>query len=324
MTSRPLVRAHEPRLTILVVSYNTRVLTLACLDSVRAHTVTEETQVIVVDNASTDGSADAIAAAHPSVELLRSPQNLGFASANNLGAEAARGERLLLLNPDTVLGRESVAALLAFAARTPSAGIWGGRTTFADGTPNPSSCWRRATIWSELCATLGLAALARGNRMVDPEVVGDLSDGRERAVDIVSGCFLMLDLATWRRLGGFDPRFFMYGEDADLCLRARRLGCQPAVDPTATIIHLGGASEPSRAEKLCKLLYARAQLARAHSAPLAAALQVALLRSRPWSRAMCWTALAALGRRDARERAATWHAVARGLARCLRVGHYAP
>lgn len=150
--------------------------------------------------------------------------------------------------------------LLAFADRTPGAGIWGGRTRFGDGSPNPTSCWRRPTPWSVFCSASGLAGVFKGSRLLNPESLGVLPDGAELPVDVVTGCLLLIDRALWERLEGFDPAFFMYGEDADLCLRARTLGARPMVTARADIVHYGGQSERVLADKLVRLYRARRQL----------------------------------------------------------------
>ena len=204
--------------------------------------------------------AAAIAERFPRATLIALDENVGFGAANNLAAERARGERLLLLNPDTVVRERAVEAVWAFAERTPEAGIWGGRTLFADGTLNPSSCWGAPTPWSAFCLGAGLASVFPRSRWLHPEALGAWPRDDEREVEIVSGCFLLIDSGLWRRLDGFAPEFFMYGEDADLCLRARRLGARPRISHTATLVHLGGASERARAGKLVKLFTAKAQL----------------------------------------------------------------
>lgn len=254
-------------LSVLMVSYNTCPLTLAAIASVYQNTRTP-LELFVVDNASSDGSADAIAAAFPSVKLIRSERNLGFGAACNLAAQQAAGERLLLLNPDTEVLPGAIDRLMAFANRTPDAGIWGGRTLNRDGSLNPSSCWRRQTLWGLACAATGLSALWPRSGWLNPDAYGGWLRDSEREVDVVSGCFLLIDRALWDALDGFAPVFFMYGEDADLCLRARRLGARPRITPLAEIIHEGGASEAVRADKIVRLYRAKAQLMHRHwSAP---------------------------------------------------------
>lgn len=256
-----------PALSIIIVSYNTRELTLECLRSLDRETPRELYELIVVDNLSTDGSADAIAREFPWARLIRSERNLGFAGGNNLAAKDARGEYLLLLNPDTVVLEKAIVRLLDFARRVPDAGIWGGRTLFGDRRLNPSSCWARPTPWSLFCIATGLAKVFRSVSLFNPEAFGGWDRSTERQVDIVSGCFLLLKRATWETLGGFDPAFFMYGEEADLCLRAHRLGAKPRVTPEATIVHYGGASEKARADKLVRLFKAKRLLFERHCSP---------------------------------------------------------
>ena len=271
-------------LSIIVVSYNTRDMTLACLDSIAKETALENVEVIVVDNASDDGSAAAIARHSLDVELITLDNNIGFARANNLGSKYANGKHILLLNPDTVVLNGAIDALYAFALQYPDAGIWGGRTKFADGTPNLTSCWRNISPWTLLCGALGLSKIFPGSGVFNSEAYGGWSRDRIADVDIVSGCFFMVRRDLWKKLGGFDALFFMYGEEADLCHRAKLVGAQPRITPDTCIIHYGGASEQSKAGKLVKLLAAKMTLIRRHFHPLLQPLGVLLLVMWPLSR----------------------------------------
>ncbi len=256
-----------PNLTIIIVSYQTREMTLACIRSVIAETSATSYELIILDNASTDGSAAAIRSNFPDIMVIASDVNLGFARANNVAAARARGQRLLLLNPDTVVLDHAIDRLQTFASAHPTCGIWGGRTVFADGTLNPASCWRRATLWSILCRALGLARF-HASPLLNWEAYGGWARDSERQVDVVTGCFFLIDRALWERCGGFDPAFFMYGEEADLCLRAHRLGARPMITPDATIIHYGHASEPHAAEQKIKVLAGRISLMQRHEPAL--------------------------------------------------------
>ncbi len=296
--------------SVLIVSFNTREMTLAALRSLYAETRQTAIEVIVVDNNSSDGSAAAIRAEPGPHRLIASDANLGFASGNNLAGEMAQGDYLLLLNPDTVVRDGAVDKLLAFARERPEAGIWGGRTLFADGRLNPSSCWGRMTSWRLLCRATGLTGLFPKSQLCNGEAYGGWDRATSREVDIVSGCFFLVRHDLWRRLGGFDPRFFMYGEEADLCLRARALGARPAVTPAATIVHYGGASETVRADKLVRLMAAKAALIDRHFPALTRSLGLALHAAWPLSRLIACTALGALtGKKSAREAAGVWREV---------------
>ena len=268
--------AATPELTVIVVSYNTRELTLKCLETLHATTRRARFRTVVVDNASTDGSAAAIAAAFPQVELIASAENLGFARANNIAAAQAGTEWLLLLNPDTEVHEGAVDALLDFARANPQAGITGGRTVFPDGSLNIASCWNRITPWSAFCNAAGLSTVFATSTLFNPEAIGGWARDSVREVDIVVGCFLMIRRPLWEALGGFDLKYFMYGEEADLCLRARAMGYRPMITPEAEIMHLVGASTTAVPRKYVMIAKARMTLVRDHwpawQIPLGAAL----------------------------------------------------
>lgn len=292
--------------SVLMVSYNTRELTLAALRALTAETAATRLQTIVVDNSSRDGSAAALTTL-ADIELIRLDRNIGFAAANNLAAQRARGEYLLLLNPDTVVCDGAVDRLVAFARSRPQAGIWGGRTLFGDGRLNPASCWGRMSLWNLACRASWLTGLFPDSTIFNGEAYGGWPRDSEREVDIVSGCFLLIRRETWQRLGGFDPAFFMYGEDADLCLRARALGLRAMVTPTAKIVHYGGASEAVRADKLVRLMAAKASLIARHFPPATRGLGLMLHAAWPLSR---WLALATVaqisGSARHRDAASVW------------------
>ncbi len=263
-----------PEISIIVVSYNTREMTLACLRSVAEQTRDTGYELLVVDNDSSDGSAEAIAAEFPELRLIRLEQNIGFARANNLAAREARGERLLLLNPDTVVIDRAIDNLVAFADANPDAGIWGGRTLFGDRSLNPTSCWGQMTVWNLSCRVVGLTAIFPASELFNSETYGDWQRDSVREVDIVTGCLLLITKRLWDELDGFQPHYFMYGEEADLCFRARARGASPMLTPAATIIHYGSASDSGR--KAVSVAAARVTLIREHWTPMRSRLGVAL------------------------------------------------
>lgn len=295
-----------PRLSIVVISYNTRKMTLECLASVQAQTTLSH-ELIVVDNASSDGSAAAIGAAFPDITLLAETENHGFAPAHDIALPQARAPWLLLLNPDTVVLDGAIDKLMTFAERCPGAGIWGGRTLFADHSLNPGSCWGRMTLWSTFCRTAGLSGVLRHSELFNSETYGTWPRDSERDVDIVQGSFLLMRRADWDALGGFDPAFTMYGEEADLCLRAKAAGFQPRICPEAEIIHYGGASESVRADKMVRLMRAKTELIQRHFSPGTRTLGKTLFALWPLSRALA-TGLAGrvLNRPHLREASRVW------------------
>lgn len=297
-----------PDLSVIVVNWNTKDMTLACLESLYRETRDTSFEVLLIDNGSHDGSADAIAAQFPQVRLLRESLNHGFAKANNIAAEQALGRKLLLLNSDTVVLDRAVDKLVRFSGRVPQARIWGGRTVYGDGSLNIGSAWGRQTVWSAFCFASGLSLLLSRFSLFDPEAMRGWDRGSEREVDIVSGCFLMIDRDLWEDLGGFDQAFFMYAEEADLCLRAGARGARPRVTPEATIIHYGGASATSNSQAVRRVLRAKVALARKHMGPLAArSVHLLFLFAAGLRRAAYGLMSAVAGK--GREQAQVWDAV---------------
>lgn len=298
-----------PQLSIIIISYNTREMTLDCLASIYEQTKSPF-EVIVIDNASTDGSAEAIAQNFPQVRLVAETINHGFAPAHEIAVPMARAPWLLLLNPDTVVLENALDNLLAFAKRSPESGIWGGRTVYADGSLNPYSCWGRMTFWSTLCRTSGLSGLFSGSELMNSEVMGNWPRDTEREVDIVTGCLFLIRRETWEQLRGFERKFNMYGEEADLCLRARKLGLRPQITPEATIIHYGAASDTVRPDKMVRLMRAKIELIKRHFSPLTRWAGYHLFRLWPLSRAVALGLAGKIsGRTSVQSRASEWSEV---------------
>ncbi len=262
--------------SVIVVSFNTKELTLNCLESIHRETSDLPFELIVVDNDSSDGSAEAIREAFPAIQLHALDQNLGFAAANNLAGRHARGRFLVLLNPDTVVRGRAIERIVRYAIDSPESGIVGGRTIFADGSLNPTSCWAAPSLWSLFCQASCLRTLLPQTALFDPESMGKWARDSEREVDVVSGCFLLIPKSLWDELEGFDESYFMYGEDLDLNLRAKRLGYTSRITPEATVVHFGGASEPVKEDKLVRLLTAERRIIRTHWSPMKASIGLAL------------------------------------------------
>jgi len=295
----------EPELSVLIVAYRNADLTRECLASVFAE-MRGSFEVVVVDNASGDGTAEMVAAEFPQARLVALEENVGFARGNNVAARHARGEWLLLLNPDTVVLDGALDELLAFGRANPGGGLYGGRTIYRDGTLNPTSCWGLPTLWSTFCFATGLSTLRRGSAVFDPESLGPWERDSVRRVGVVTGCLLLVRREVWERLGGFDARFWMYGEDLDLAVRAHAMGLRPAITPAATIVHVVGASSPDSGRKMALVMRARATVMRLHWRPPAAALGIAMLVAGVGMRAL---AARALGRLPGRRRGELWRTV---------------
>jgi GT2 family glycosyltransferase len=282
------------------------------LRSVFRETEKTDFEIIVLDNASTDGSVEAIATEFgDKINFIASKKNLGFAAGNNQAALNAKGQYLLLLNPDTIVLDKAIDHLMTFARLQPQAGIWGGRTLFGDGSLNPASCWSRQSLWSLFCQAVGFTSVFRRSTLLNPEGIGGWDRSGIRSVDIVSGCFLLIEYDLWLRLDGFRSEFFMYGEEADLCLRARKFGARPMVSAAATIIHYGGASEIVKADKLVRLLSAKMRLVEFHFPATSKWLGRWLLSLWPLSRYWAQAMLSRLVGQTATHKSAVWREVVR-------------
>jgi GT2 family glycosyltransferase len=266
-----------PDVSVVIVSYNTRELTVACLRSVFAAAGNVSLEVIVIDNESPDGSAEAVHSEFPQVTLLRPGENLGFARANNVAARRATGEFLLLLNPDTVVLDRAIEKLGAFARSRPEGGAYGGRTLYGDGTLNATSCFDLPSPWGRACAGTGLSSLFRSSRLFNPELIGGWRRDTVRQVGVITGCFLLMRRTLWEELRGFDTSFFMSSEDTDLSYRATRAGYPCLHCPDAVIVHYGGRSEENRADKIVKVLAAKRQFLDKHWGPGTARFGLAML-----------------------------------------------
>lgn len=249
---------------IIIIAYNSERQLGDCLRSLIAQRRSVAQQVIVLDNASPDGSAEFVRLHFPEVTLLRSEKNLGFAGGVNLAVRHADAEFVLLLNPDTVILDHAVDTVVEFARAHPGHGLYGGRTLKPDGSLEPSSCWGLPSLWSLAMFATGLSTLFARNSFFDPESLGRWPRDSVREVGIITGCFLLAPRTVWEQLGGFDERFFMYGEDVDLALRAHVAGYRPLICPEARLVHEVGQSSAVPAHKALLLYRGKATLIRAH------------------------------------------------------------
>ncbi len=249
---------------IVIVSYNSADFIGACLDSVISARKSVRQQIIVVDNDSKDRTVEFIRGNFPEVELIVPGKNLGFAAGVNLGARHADAEFILLLNPDTVILDHAVDTMVEFARTNPGYKLYGGRTLRPDGGLEPSSCWGNPTLWSMAMFGFGLTTLAPKNRWLDPESLGDWQRDSVREVGVITGCFLMTPKSVWNELGGMDERYFMYGEDVDFSMRARKIGCRPVICPEAELVHEVGLCSETPVHKTMLLYRGKASLVRTH------------------------------------------------------------
>ena len=252
-------------LSVVIVTYHNTNEIPVCLGALQQASSPVPMEVIVVDNSSGDGTADAARAAWPSARVVERTVNDGFAGGCRVGASMTTGQWLLFVNPDAVVAPDTIEALFSCAWRHPKANIYGGRLVHGDGSSDPRSWWGKPSLWSLMCFALGLSTMFPGSAIFDPESPrpwsGDVQE--ERLAPLVSGALMLVRRELWDELGGFDTAFFMYGEDADFCLKAAARGHHPMVTAAAICVHEGGKSSTSIG-KLTKLFTGKATLIRRH------------------------------------------------------------
>lgn len=232
---------HTKDLSILIVTYNSRSLIDTLLKGLARQIDGLNAEVVLVDNASHDGTADAVAERHPWVHLIRSAQNLGFAAGNNLAARHAKGRVLLLLNPDALPARGCVARGLALMDSDPSVGLAGARLLADDGATQPSARMF-PSLAQEAIVLSGLAARFPKSRWFGRLDRTWADPASAAPVDWVPGAFALVRRDLFERLGGFDERFFLYYEEVDLCRRIRAAGYRVQYWPELRVHHIGGVS----------------------------------------------------------------------------------
>ena len=234
-------------LSVVLVNYKVPQLTIEAVRSVLAscRQIEGEVEVIVLDNASDDDSMERLRTAlgaEPRVKLLESPTNGGFARGNNQAIAEARGDYLLLLNPDTLIGESTLTYCLTFLQTHPEAGAVGPRLINQSGAMHPESKRGVPTLWHSFCRFTRLYRLAPHSAWLNGYYQGHRSPDEVQQVPVLTGAFLMMRRALYLAVGGLDERYFMYGEDIDLCYTIERAGYHNYYLPTP-VLHYKGESE---------------------------------------------------------------------------------
>src|SRR3989338_7030782 len=239
----------EPDLSIIIVNYNTKGLLADCLASVFAAAAAKNgLEVIVVDNASSDGSQAMVASQFKQVKLVRNKANLGFARANNEGYKVARGKYLLFLNSDTVVKRYSLAKPLKFLKNHPKVGAVTIKLILGDGTLDIDNHRGLPTPWASFCHFFGLSSLFPHSTIFNSYHLGQKKLNRIHSIPVAAGSFLMLSAKLFDQIGRWDEAYYFYGEDIDLCYRIGQAGYKIIYYPKVSTLHLKGASSGLRKE----------------------------------------------------------------------------
>lgn len=229
------------QVSIIIVNYNTCNLLRECLSSIFQHTHGLDFEIIVIDNASSDGSREMLEKEFPQVIRIYNSRNMGFAAANNQGIKRAAGDYLLLLNSDTQIIGEAIRDTYGFMEEHPQAGIAGCRLLHADGTLQPS-CRSFPSVWNIFVESFFLYLIFRKTKLFGKYYMSHFDHQSVREVDVVMGAFMFIRRATFDVVGLFDEDYFLYSEETDFCYRAHRAGFKTFFFPHAAIIHLEGGS----------------------------------------------------------------------------------
>ncbi|MHC4396281.1 MAG: glycosyltransferase family 2 protein [Planctomycetota bacterium] len=278
--------------SIVIVSWNTNDILRKCLLSVCEQTRDIMLEVIVVDNASTDGSTEMVKKNFSSVILIENSKNLGFSTANNQGIAIAKGRYVLLLNSDTIILNDVISKTVSFADNNPDAAVVGCKVLNPDRSLQPS-CFMFPSILNMLLSTTYLYKIFSKNKFFGRERMTwwDRSDSRQ--VDAVTGCFMVVRREAIEQVGLLDEQFFMYGEETDWCYRFKQAGWKVLFTPTGEIIHFGNQSAISRLESM--LLQLRGSILifmKKHHSPMGYAFACVLIFAFFGLRVPIWAVLA--------------------------------
>jgi GT2 family glycosyltransferase len=227
-----------PRVSVVIVTYRSRAVLPACLESLRDCAQQVPLEIVVVDNASADGTPEWLMATWPQVRVIANPDNRGFTRGVNQGVAAAGGSTLLILNPDCRVAPGDLTRLLAALEADPNLAAVAPMLVDDHGHP-ARSCGRFPSLISLVCEHLGFARAFPGSPVFDAYKYGGRPLSRLGRVDWCSGAVLLVPRHAWLKLGGFDERIFMYMEEVDWCRRARRAGMVVRFVPEARVVHTG-------------------------------------------------------------------------------------
>jgi GT2 family glycosyltransferase len=229
------------RLSIVIVTWNAKKYVAECLESLQAYANDPSVEIIVVDNASIDGTPELVRDSHPTVTLVRKDENLGFAKANNVGIRMSKGEYVFLINSDVHVLDGCIETILEHMKQNPKIGLLGPKMLGADRKAY-RSYMGAPTVWNSFCRALALDVLFPNSKLFGGYLMPYFKRDHIAEVDVVNGWFWATRKEALDQVGLLDETFFMYGEDMDWCKRFREAGWKVVYYPDAESIHYGGAS----------------------------------------------------------------------------------
>ena len=227
--------------SVVIVSWNAKAYLMQCLSSLEENACNYSTEILVIDNASTDGSPEFVAENFPYIRLIRNPVNLGFSKANNIGIKNSRGKYVCLINSDVRILKDCIKNLVAFMETHPDIGLAGPRMLDANEKAG-RSCRGFPTVWNMFCHAIGLDRIFPGIPFISNYTLPYWHHNTTRQVDILGGWFWIARRAALDEVGLLDENFFFYAEDMDWCKRFQLKGLGVMFLATAESIHYGGGS----------------------------------------------------------------------------------
>ena len=229
-------------LSIIIVSYNTKELIADCLNSIKNAKKPKETEIFVVDNKSHDGTPDLIKERYPQVNLIISPQNVGFSKGNNIALKKAQGKFILILNPDTKIAKDTLISMIEFMDTHQNFAVSTCKVLLPDGSLDRDCRRRFPTPWRALNHFLLFEKVFARSKTFDQYYMGYLPDTIEHEIDSCVGAFMFVRKSAIDKVGLFDEDFFFYGEDLDWCWRFKQAGYKIYYTPITQITHYKGAA----------------------------------------------------------------------------------
>ncbi len=229
-------------LSIIIVNYNVKEFLQNLVHSIHKAAQKINVEIIIVDNASSDGSVEFITEKFPDVKLIANENNLGFGKANNQGLKIAKGKYFLLINPDSIVSEDTFTKMISFIETHPSVGLAGCKILNPDGTLQLACRRSFPGPWTSFCKVTGLSTLFPNSKLFARYNLTYKDENQSYEVDAISGSFMMMKREVYEKVGGFDEDFFMYGEDLDLCYRVQQSGFKVFYVHETQIIHYKGES----------------------------------------------------------------------------------
>ena len=242
-------------LSIVIVNYNVKEFLQNLIESIQKASKNISTEIIVVDNDSDDGSIEIVQQKYPFVNLIKNKQNLGFGKANNIGLKISRGKYILMINPDTIVKEDTFVKMIEFFEANKEVGLAGCKVLNPDGTLQLACRRGFPGVWTSFTKVTGLSSLFPKSKLFAKYNLTYLDENKSYEVDAISGAFMFMRKEVYESVGGFDPEFFMYGEDIDLCYRVQKAGYKVYYVHSTEIIHYKGESTKRSSIDETKVFY---------------------------------------------------------------------